>query len=390
MSNMLSALSQVSDPTVNFDSVAICAPYFPNGDDKNIGYPWTTGLSPGRGSTSSELVWSASLWASGANNQYPWNMTTVSSYEALDQLVRYFDNKTIFPNMKQIVVAGHSLGSQMVHRYASVGNVLNTISPVTYYVANPDSFLWFTADRPLTIPASCTTYDVWRDGLSSYSATIAYGASLVASGRAAVMARYNSRQIAHARGTLDLGNDASTCGAPTTGANRNERFFNYISRFPVTCTNGGVCSTIDYVVAGHDAGAMFSSLSGQTRLFLDNFNGTKKLAPDIGCPRLQAGDDPYPDPTLVGSCPLQTLPSGTYAGNMTYSGCWQDASGIALPYLAYNDPNNNSVELCTSTCNTAGYTIAGVEYGSQCFCGNALAAYTVKTVDEGCSITCPG
>lgn len=35
-SNMLSALSQVTtDPNINFDSVAIMAPYFPNGDDKS-------------------------------------------------------------------------------------------------------------------------------------------------------------------------------------------------------------------------------------------------------------------------------------------------------------------------------------------------------------------
>jgi hypothetical protein len=34
----------------------------------------------------------------------------------LDTLVRYFDDRTLFPNMKQIVVAGHSLGAQTVHR----------------------------------------------------------------------------------------------------------------------------------------------------------------------------------------------------------------------------------------------------------------------------------
>ena len=53
MSNMLSALSQVtSDPNVNQDTVAIMAPYFANGDDKNTGYPWTDGLAAGKGSTS--------------------------------------------------------------------------------------------------------------------------------------------------------------------------------------------------------------------------------------------------------------------------------------------------------------------------------------------------
>lgn len=53
MSNMLSALSQVtSDPNVNMDTVAVMAPYFANGDDKNVGYPWVDGLASGKGSTS--------------------------------------------------------------------------------------------------------------------------------------------------------------------------------------------------------------------------------------------------------------------------------------------------------------------------------------------------
>jgi hypothetical protein len=38
------------NPDINDKSVALVAPYFPNGDDKNIGYPFTEGLPPGQGS----------------------------------------------------------------------------------------------------------------------------------------------------------------------------------------------------------------------------------------------------------------------------------------------------------------------------------------------------
>jgi hypothetical protein len=86
------------------------------GDDKRIGYPWTDGLSAGRGSTTSALVWKGSQWSAGGNNQYPYYSQTTSSYTVLDTLVQYFDDRTLFPNMKQIVVAGHSLGAQTVHR----------------------------------------------------------------------------------------------------------------------------------------------------------------------------------------------------------------------------------------------------------------------------------
>jgi hypothetical protein len=132
---MLSALAKVkSDSNINRDSVAVMAPYFPNGmfvswldfvassanttigDDKGKGYPWTDGLKPQRGSTTSALVWKSSQWSAGANNQYPYYSQSTSSYTVLDTLVQYFDDRTLFPNMKQIVVAGHSLGAQTVQR----------------------------------------------------------------------------------------------------------------------------------------------------------------------------------------------------------------------------------------------------------------------------------
>ena len=154
------------------------------------------------------------------------------------------------PNINQIVIGGHSLGAQAVQRYAEVGNVLNQKTPVSYWVANPNSFAWLSATRPLAT-VQCSTYDYWRDGLSNFNAT--YGALLVnnasASGRAAVQARYKSRQIAYARGTLDFGDDSTTCAPYTTGVNRNERFFWFINQFPVSCTSGA-CSTVDYVYSG--------------------------------------------------------------------------------------------------------------------------------------------
>ena len=95
MSNLLSALSQVTAAGVDTDTVAIMAPYFPNGDDKNYGYPWTDGLAPGKGSTTNALVWQGSLWAGGSNNQYPSYSVHTSSYDCLDQAIQWFDNTAI-------------------------------------------------------------------------------------------------------------------------------------------------------------------------------------------------------------------------------------------------------------------------------------------------------
>lgn len=384
---MLSALSvaHTNHSEVNQDSVAIMAPYFPNGNDKNIGYPWVSGLSAGKGSNTTALVWSSSGWAEGANNQYPYKTTTVSSFAVLDQLVEYFNDATIFPNIEQIVVAGHSLGGQAVNRYAAVGDELPLRVPISYYVGNPNSYVWFSTSRPLDT-STCPSYDDWRDGFNNYSLDNSYGDALVAQGRPAVLAHYNSRSIAYARGTLDTGDDSTTCAPETTGANRNERFFQFIKAFPVSCDPAGACSTIDYVVSGHDAGMMFASTSGQYRLFLDNFSGNGSRHYDIGYPRMQAGDDPYPDPSLATNA---TTSPTVYAGNMTYQGCYSDQSPPSLTYEAYAN-SNNTVDLCTSTCAAAGYTVAGVELSTRCYCGNALTSKAELGVDAGCSLTCAG
>lgn len=363
MSNMLSAINNggISDPNINQGNVAILTPYFPNGDDKNIGYPWTAGLAAGKGSTTNALVWQASYWASGANNQYPSSSTSVSSFEVLDQLVKYFDNRAMFPNMKHIVVGGHSLGAQTTNRYAEVGAQFATNSPVTYYIANPNSYGWLSTSRPLPI-GSCTTFDNWREGLNNYSSyPMTYNLAFVNTGRTAVLDQYNARSKAYARGLQDTGDDSTTCAPYTTGINRNERFFNFINAFPAICNAPGTgqCDTIDYVNTGHDGGAMFASSAGLARLFTDNFYGDGKMAYDFGYPRIQAGDDPYPNPAMNSST-TSSGPSTVYAGNMTFAGCWTDSvNSRSLKITAY-DKGSNSVETCTAYCAGQGYTVAGV------------------------------
>lgn len=143
ISQALSALSQVANSSdINTDSVAIVAPYFLDGDDENIGYPLVDNLRPTQGSITNAPVWDGSTWSAGGPNQYPWTSSkNISSYTVLDQVIQYFDNVTMFPNMKQIVIAGHSLGAQTVQRYAAIGQPGPTNSPVSYWVANPDSFV---------------------------------------------------------------------------------------------------------------------------------------------------------------------------------------------------------------------------------------------------------
>jgi len=91
MVNLLSAFSQIPNrPDVTLNNVLMIAPYFPNGNDKNVGFPWANSTS-----TTNALVWQGSGYAGGYNNQYPTAQATVSSFSVLDQLIQYYDNKTL-------------------------------------------------------------------------------------------------------------------------------------------------------------------------------------------------------------------------------------------------------------------------------------------------------
>lgn len=290
MVHAMNALTETTraDPNINKSSVAIICPYFPNGKDKHVGYPWQDGLSPGKGSISNALVWPGSKWSAGANNQYPHDAQTVSSFEVLDQLVKFFDDKSQFPNVKQIVVGGHSLGAQTVQRYAAIGNDFPTSAPVLYYIANPNSYTWMNDQRPLDT-SDCPEYDNWRHGLANFTEyPMSYGADLVARGGLAVLSRWNARSKAFAQASQDTSEHSTSCAPFSQGQNRQERFLNFIKAFPPSCVNVGAgrCDTIDYVDTGHDVAGMFTSVAGQARLFRDNFYGDGVKAPDFGHPRL--------------------------------------------------------------------------------------------------------
>lgn len=73
-------------------------------------------------------------------------------------------------------------------------------------------------------------------------------------------------------------------------------------------------------------------------------------------------------------------------------GCYQDGPTRALQGKEVTS-SSNSPAFCTSTCAAAGYTLAGVEYGTECYCANTITVSgTVGTIqpNSGCSMPCAG
>lgn len=75
------------------------------------------------------------------------------------------------------------------------------------------------------------------------------------------------------------------------------------------------------------------------------------------------------------------------AGSFGYKGCLTEGtSGRALA-AASTTSNSMTVAKCAAFCSS--YKYMGVEYSSECYCANSLAAGAVLTT-SGCSMTCSG
>ncbi|KAL8671645.1 MAG: hypothetical protein Q9168_003851 [Polycauliona sp. 1 TL-2023] len=82
------------------------------------------------------------------------------------------------------------------------------------------------------------------------------------------------------------------------------------------------------------------------------------------------------------------VPRVTPPTNYTPKGCYTEASnGRALTGNAYFD-DQMTVEKCAAAC--AKFSLFGVEYGRECYCGNTLNDGSVPAPDDQCSFSCPG
>ena len=103
-----------------------------------------------------EVSWSCTgdSWRSGGTAA---SHSSLTSFDFLDEILKKLANKSVFPNMRAIVVAGHSAGGQVVARYQMANRVHETLGvPVSYVVANPSSYAWPDATRPQQVDDGAT------------------------------------------------------------------------------------------------------------------------------------------------------------------------------------------------------------------------------------------
>lgn len=111
-----------------------------------------------------ELVFHGTQWQSGGNSVSP-NLThSITTYECLDRFTDILFDKTQYPNLNQVVVAGHSMGGQMVQRYALLKKTKKYDQNMQFWAGNPGSWAWLTDDRPYQ-NTSCEDPLSWHYGI---------------------------------------------------------------------------------------------------------------------------------------------------------------------------------------------------------------------------------
>jgi pimeloyl-ACP methyl ester carboxylesterase len=209
-----------------------------------------------------EVSWSCSgdSWRSGGAASSNHDLT---SFDFMDEILRKLSKKDIFPNLKRIVVAGHSAGGQFVTRYEMSAKVHDALGvPVIYVVSNPSSYAYPDAERPgdgsefrpFRDARNCTTYDRWPYGMqgrSGYTAQIPDDQ---------LKKQLASRSVTYLLGEIDilpLGGFDSSCPAMAQGPTRLARgqsFAKYVNQ-----KYGAKHQVTVVPLCGHNSRCMFTA-----------------------------------------------------------------------------------------------------------------------------------
>ena len=210
------------------------------------------------------LRWSLVGWEGGDVALAP---NPVSSFDALDAILAKLADRRIFPNLKQVVIAGHSGGAQVAQRYAIAGKGEAALSrqhiDVRYVVANPSSYAYFSSERPVpAIAASCPGYNVWKYGMDGRPPYLADAAP------AALEQRYVEREVIYLLGTHDIKPAADkSCMGEAQGPNRYARGHAYADAMAKRDHGTPNHRVWDVAGVGHDHDKMLTSKCGLAALF---------------------------------------------------------------------------------------------------------------------------
>jgi pimeloyl-ACP methyl ester carboxylesterase len=218
----LARAARRAGPEVRARSYLLAPQFFTRGDLKD------------RGLDGAALAWRGRDWKEGGESRTD---DGLSSFEALDALLTELGDRERFPNLRTVVLVGHSAGAQLLQRHAAASPASEALERaglhVRYVVINPSSYLYLDATRPGFGPAGgfappprsvllgCPDYNAYKYGLDQPNA---YVGSLPPDG---IKARYGARRVTYLIGEEDDDPESEnldrSCAATLQGRTRLER-----------------------------------------------------------------------------------------------------------------------------------------------------------------------
>jgi pimeloyl-ACP methyl ester carboxylesterase len=218
------------------------------------------------------LRWHQQRWEGGENATGP---AAISSFDAIDAVLTQLADRMLFPDLAQVVLAGHSGGGQVLQRYAVVGRGETALTKVgvrvRYVIANPSSYVYFSEDRPLSTASfarytgSCKGFNRWKYGVEEAPPYVGENSF------ANMEATYSRRDVIYLLGTADTDPhhpdlDVS-CEGEAEGPYRFARGTAYFAYMKARHPEGFSQRLWEVPGIAHDERGMFHSSCGMEALF---------------------------------------------------------------------------------------------------------------------------
>lgn len=219
-----------------------------------------------------EPYWTSNGWRVGDLSSSTGPLPRISAFAAIDTMLARLSDRAKFPQITTIVVAGHSAGAQLVHRFAATSRIAPTSAgvQVRYVAANPSTWLYLGPERatssgfaiPTGADTTCPDYDDWHYGLQNRNT---YANAITS---ASIKQKLVSRDVIVMVGTADtLTADLDVaCGANLQGARRYSRGLTLMS-YMNALNPGNNHRLVQVPGVGHSSRTMFTSLDGRRVLF---------------------------------------------------------------------------------------------------------------------------
>lgn len=209
----------------------------------------------------------------------------LTSYDFMDELLRELASRDAFPNLKAIVLTGHSAGGMFVTRYQMANRVHESLTvPVSYVVSNPSSYAYPDLLRPTAsalpvtvaaaapgyqpaVPAnpppafvsyegasSCTTFNDWPYGLNK---RVGYTAEIPEEQLKKQLVTRPATYLLGDNDILPLGGFDTSCAAMAQGPTRLARGLAFHKK--VTERLGARHNVVIVPLCGHNNRCMYTS-----------------------------------------------------------------------------------------------------------------------------------